>query len=353
MTHQRMMDRAPSCVILHNRNELKLYQGNQVYLNDGDNFELRFFNPLQEKIGVQINFNGINKGDGYLILNPGQDLVLDRFLDEQRKMLFETYVVDGNNEAAVKAIEQNGVISFNFFKEYNRNNYYNQNEVNINYDFAPKPYRPIYTTTTSTTYYGMGSSGTFGSSGMSGASGISGCSGMSGGSGSSGNKSMKRSATINTSNLGSYARPGIFINETDNSTFTSSTSTSNSIPFEKDYWFPTTAGSSIPVMDSFNYSEYVAENLDSTIDFSDYLAQATINPLETGRIEKGEASNQKLKGVNLQFATTPFHSITYKLMPISAMNRTIGEIRQYCGKCGYRLRKSTWEFCPHCGEKIN
>lgn len=358
MTHYRMLDRAPSVVITSNRNELKLYQGNQVYLNDGDNFELRFFNPLPEKIGVQINFNGINKGDGYLILNPGQDLVLDRFLDEQRKILFETYVVDGNNEAAVKAIEQNGVISFNFFKEYNRNNYYNQNEVNINYDFAPKPYRPIYTTTTSTTYYGMGSSGTFGSSGMSGASGTSGCSGTGGGSGSSGNKHYKstsRSYTsvIGTANLGAYKRPGIFMNETDNSTFTSNTSTSNSIPFEKDYWFPSTDSTSIPVMDSFSYSEYVAENLDNSIDFSDYLAQAAINPLETGRIEKGEASKQKLKGVNLQFATTPFHSITYKLMPISAMNRTVGEIRQYCPDCGYRIRKQTWEFCPKCGSKID
>ncbi len=48
-----------------NHNELKLYQGNIVYLNDGDNFELRFFNPLQEKIGVEIMFNGIRKGDGY------------------------------------------------------------------------------------------------------------------------------------------------------------------------------------------------------------------------------------------------------------------------------------------------
>ena len=102
MTHNRMLDRAPSCAILHNRNELKVYQDNQVYLNDGDNFELRFFNPTNFKIGVEIVFNGLKKGDGYLVLNPGQDLILDRFLDEQRKAeeltiknMFDVWIVDG------------------------------------------------------------------------------------------------------------------------------------------------------------------------------------------------------------------------------------------------------------------
>ena len=123
MTHYRLQDRVPSVVITAKGNELKLYQGNVVYLNNGDNFELRFFNPLSEKVGIEINFNGIRKGDSYLVLNPGQDVSLDRFLDENRKMIFETYTIDGNNSEAVKAIEKNGIISFNFFKE--NNNYYN------------------------------------------------------------------------------------------------------------------------------------------------------------------------------------------------------------------------------------
>ena len=109
MGHYKMLDRMPSAMITSGHNELKVYQGNIVYLNDGDNFELRFFNPLKEKIGVEINFNGIKKGDGYLVLNPGQDITLDRFLDEQRKMLFETYTVDGKNKAAIEAIEENGI----------------------------------------------------------------------------------------------------------------------------------------------------------------------------------------------------------------------------------------------------
>ena len=77
--HYRMQDRVPSVIITTNRNELKVYQGNQVYLNDGDNFELRFFNPTNQKLGISVEFNGVNKGNGLLVINPGQDITLDRF----------------------------------------------------------------------------------------------------------------------------------------------------------------------------------------------------------------------------------------------------------------------------------
>jgi Zn finger protein HypA/HybF involved in hydrogenase expression len=78
-----------------------------------------------------------------------------------------------------------------------------------------------------------------------------------------------------------------------------------------------------------------------------------IDPLETGRVEKGEISNQTLKTINANFASTSFHTVTYKLLPSSTMNRTIGEVRQYCTDCGYRLRKENWTYCPKCGNKLN
>jgi hypothetical protein len=265
-----MLDRVPSVVFISKHNELKLYQGNIVYLNDGDNFELRFFNPLNFKIGVEIMFNGIRKGDGYLVLNPGQDLTLDRFLDEQRKMLFETYTINGNNKEAVEAIEKNGVISFNFYKEY-YSNFNQQKHVNINYDFPPISKGP------------QGTKGIIGN--------------------------FSYSSTSNYS-------PGVYTLETDQ---------------------------------SFVSGQMCFSNLDSNIDYSKYVAEK----LETGRIEKGEISDQRLKGINMDFASKPFHSMTYKLMPYSTMNREIGEIRQYCSECGYRLRKSSWKYCPSCGNKLS
>ena len=47
MAHYRMTDKLPSAIITVNGNEKKIYEGNQIFLQNGDNFEIRFFNPLQ------------------------------------------------------------------------------------------------------------------------------------------------------------------------------------------------------------------------------------------------------------------------------------------------------------------
>jgi len=253
MTHQRMLSRVPSVMLTSNKNELKLYQDNTIYLNNGDNFELRFFNPLQEKIGVEIIFNGIKKDEGYLVLYPGQDLTLDRFLNDQRKMTFETYAVDGNNQDAIEAIKKNGIITFNFYKEYNYPKY--------NYTYT-------YNTTTSNLY----------------------------------NTNITTSATNMVSN---------------------------------DY---------IVTMNT--------NNLNNLNTYSSSITNSA-NDLETGRIEKGNTSSQVLVNTNLQFSTTSFHTIEYKIMPYSVMNKTSNDVRLYCEDCGYRLRKQNWKFCPHCGNKLD
>lgn len=122
MTHYRMQDSAPSAIILAKNprtsslDELRTYQGNTIYLNNGDEFQIRLFNPLREKIGVQIGING-DLSESLLVLNPGEDVTLDRFLDDKSKMLFETYTYDANNKAAANAVAENGIVNVNFFKE--------------------------------------------------------------------------------------------------------------------------------------------------------------------------------------------------------------------------------------------
>ena len=334
MAHYRMLDRVPSVVITSNRNELKLYQGNLVYLNNGDNFELRFFNPLQEKIGVEIIFNGVKKGDSYLVLNPGQDIILDRFLDEQRKMLFETYVVNGDSQEALDAIQKNGLIKFNFYKEYSYANR-NKTEVDINYNFPPKPHRydhNYYTNTNgsvNTFNLSGASTSTSGVSGISGTSGSSGSSGVSGLYGVSGTKGISStySTLSNTAGMGNVTTTSF-----NSNIYYSNTSTynSNSRIYSSPGVFTTEFDQSFVSMDMLEETE-----------------------LETGRIEKGDISNQTLRTVNAQFASTSFHTVTYKMLPYSSMDRTIGEVREYCTDCGYRLRKQTWKYCPKCGTKIN
>jgi len=298
MTHYRMLERVPSVAITSNRNELKVYEGNIVYLNNGDNFELRFFNPTQEKLGVEIMFNGIKKGDSYLVLNPGQDVILDRFLDEQRKMLFETYSINGNNKDAVEAIQQNGIITFNFYKEF-FNSYNNQvKDVNINYNFPPKPIK--YKKSKGMTRGVTGNSGPIGTNGM-----------------------YYGSVTTLGSNIGTTTLGA-------NSTFTSSVSHS------KDYWFPSSSNATIDTLGTLGM-----------------FADLEESELETGRVEKGEISSQTLKTVNAQFAATAFHTISYQILPHSAMNRTVAEVREYCTSCSYRLRKNNWLYCPKCGNKLD
>jgi hypothetical protein len=73
---------------------------------------------------------------------------------------------------------------------------------------------------------------------------------------------------------------------------------------------------------------------------------------ETGRVEKGEKSDQKFKSVDVQFETHSFHTVVYRLKPMSEKNSYTKEVREYCTTCGYRLRNDKWMFCPKCGEKL-
>lgn len=123
MTHYRMQDGVPVGIILAKNprsgslDELKTYNENTIYLNDGNEFQIRLFNPLQQKIGVLIGLNG-EMSKSYLVLNPGQDVTIDRFIDSQKKMLFETYQYDSDNKVAQNAVAKNGIVNIQFFKEY-------------------------------------------------------------------------------------------------------------------------------------------------------------------------------------------------------------------------------------------
>ena len=253
MTHYRMQDDLPSAIITVNGSETKIYNGNTIFLNNGENFEFRFFNPLQEKIGVGITMNGISKGDGLLILNPGQDISLDRFINENSKMIFETYHIDGNNSKAVQAAELNGLIEFNFYREKQK----------IQYRGGGLPH--------------------FGKT---------------------------------------FTSPGTYCCDYDQSFIGGSGTLSSSRSF-------TTSNNCQPLKSC-----------------------KTTKPVETGRIEKGDESNQNLVNVDVDFETYAFHTINYSLKPFSAKPTQITEIRNYCPGCSYRIRKSSWKYCPKCAESL-
>jgi hypothetical protein len=117
--------------------EVKVYNGKEIFLKDGDYFQLRFFNPLDEKIAASIEFNN-KKEETLLVLNPGQKSTIDRFLDSDRKMIFETYLVDDNDEKVEEAIKNNGIVKIKFYKQL----YYSN--ISVNELLLTYPTYPIY-----------------------------------------------------------------------------------------------------------------------------------------------------------------------------------------------------------------
>jgi hypothetical protein len=73
--------------------------------------------------------------------------------------------------------------------------------------------------------------------------------------------------------------------------------------------------------------------------------------IETGRVEKGEISNQSFINSYETFSPYTSHKIEFKIYSLSNKNKNVEEIRQYCTECGTKVKKN-YKFCPSCGNKI-
>jgi len=105
----------PQSFITKSKQRLKQHN-DTVYLNNGDEFEIELYNPTKNKVLAQIELNGKSIGSG-IILRPGERVFLERYLDEAKKFLFETYVVNGNNKEVKDAIANNGDVYVKFYNE--------------------------------------------------------------------------------------------------------------------------------------------------------------------------------------------------------------------------------------------
>jgi len=105
----------PQSFITKSKQRLKQHV-DTVYLKNGDEFEIELYNPTSNKVLAKIEMNGNSIGNG-IILRPGERVFLERYLDEAKKFLFETYSVDGNNEEVKSAIANNGDVTVKFYNE--------------------------------------------------------------------------------------------------------------------------------------------------------------------------------------------------------------------------------------------
>jgi hypothetical protein len=270
----------PQAWIAIKRNRQKIYnrQGKtQVYLKDGQEFQIELFNPTQTRYLVKFKINGNYQADRGLILNPGQRYFLDRFIDDDKKLEFSTYEVE-DSKAAKKAIEKNGLLEVEFYAE----TFLHGNIISYPRIYnTPNWSQPIWTTNPSTFWYG-------------------------------------------TSN-------GISNNAGGSSTLTLAGSTINNVSY--------TSGT---VNCGTTYT--------STSNYSSVVNDASI---ETGRVEKGEKSDQMFEQGYGTFGSWASYTTTVQIIPLSQKPAETQEIRSYCTGCGSRVKKQTWKFCPNCGTETN
>jgi hypothetical protein len=280
----------PTANIAVNKSRLKVYKNTgdmpTYYLKKGQEFQIELFNPTTDVILAKIILNGNPISQGGLVLNPGQRVFLDRYLDVAKKFLFDTYEVS-NTEEVKKAIEKNGDFKVEFYRE-RVPNYFNTLTINSNNT--------------------RGFGGTL----------------------------------INNSGSGSYTTTNLV--NGSNSTFTN---TSDHIGTTALY------NASLDVLGNSITLDSMNDTLSLDLEPSPTKSlKSRSKSIETGRVEKGSDSDQKVVTVNKEFEYWAFHTVEYKMLPVSQKINTVDDIqvKVYCTNCGAKLGKGH-KFCGQCGTK--
>jgi hypothetical protein len=278
----------PQAWVAVSNNRQKIYgaKDDLVYLDNGQEFQIELYNPTQISYVAKIYINGQSISSSGLVLKPGQRYFLDRFIDENKKLIFSTYDVE-NTKSAKAAIVKNGNLKVDFHAEYFQN-------------------FPWGITTSGTSNWATYPS------------------------------TLTIPANINFRDYGTYSTPV--------STFT--TATTGNITY--------TSGT------TNTYFCASAQNAGNTLGSvpintsgSSTVRSKSADTIETGRIEKGEKSDQKFSNDNGTYNSYASFISEYKILPRSAKPVEVSEIRSYCPGCGTRMKKQNWKFCPTCGESLD
>jgi len=287
----------PTVNLAVNKSRLKTYGsstiGSAYYLNKGQEFQIELFNPTTYVVLARISLNGKLISEGGLIIKPGERIFLDRFLDENKKFLFDTYQVD-NIEAVKQAIKDNGDLEVDFHREQ------------------------IIIPVQSTNVY-LSNIGDYGSA----------------------TTANVNNATFTKTNTG-----GVTLDGMSHSSGYVDASTGNidlrynSLGLDQDVYMP--IRSDAPTRDVKKTDNKKRRRIVKT---------STPKSIETGRVEKGSTSKQKIETVDMKFEENAFHTVSYKMLPSSQKNMSSDElVEKYCVNCG-KKNKVNNKFCPNCGTK--
>ena len=258
-------------IVTPNDKGRKSIKSGKVFLNDGDEFEIELFNPLTVSVLADIKLNGQSISKTGLIVKPGQRVYLDCFIDDKRKFIFKTYEVDGSQES-IDATQNNGLLEVFFYKEdvITLDNWKSKFDTIIVEKWYPV-YYPSYPVWRSNIWYGS-SSPVYGS-----------C------------------VTTNGTNFsGSLTNPKT---TTDNA-FYSSNSINSSYTTGVD-------------LSNLNIGESLSSN-----------SMPINSSLETGRIEKGEASKQQFTEVEMDFEKHYIVSTIIQILPESRKPAEVKDVKK-------------------------
>jgi hypothetical protein len=305
----------PTANIAVNKSRVKLYnkQGDlpTYYLQKGQEFQIELFNPTTESILAKITLNGNVISQGGLVLNPGQRVFLDRYLDVAKKFLFDTYEVS-NTEEVKEAIVNNGDFKVQFYRE-----------------MKPRPRNPIINIS------GLGNRTVW-----------------------AGPNYEQGIIRYDSPNTGGYVyNSGTAPNTPLCNTFTTSTTNLNLTggitstgTISSNAFYSSTLG----IHDGATTMDWIQteKSAETPKDLSKNLRAKKSKTIETGRVEEGSHSDQKFKTVNKDFEWFAFHTIEAKLLPVSQKVNTAEDInvKRYCTNCGAKLGKGH-KFCATCGTK--
>lgn len=285
-----------------NKSLLKEYKTNTdprvVYMNNGDEFQIQLFNPEQDTIGAEVSING-KVIPGILVIRPGERIWLERYLTEQSKFKFTTYEVDDPDEdsSVARAIANNGTIEIKFYREKPKRNYWNDN---ITWTTRSSD---VITKLTDYSWYVENK---ITSKGLTG-------------------DNVLVNARTRTCDSADNNAALLSLNTTCCNAVTNSVLPST----------PTTHFSTKRINMENEYSS----------------ATSVSNKIETGRIDKGSYSNQKLEHVNIEFENWHFKKEVIKILPSSRKPYTSSDIKKiYCTNCGRKIN-TKYKFCPYCGTK--
>jgi hypothetical protein len=77
-----------------------------------------------------------------------------------------------------------------------------------------------------------------------------------------------------------------------------------------------------------------------------------LNTLETGRVEKGVASNQSFTETWGNFNTYYSSRVYWKIAPQSQEPVQFVPQSNFCTSCGNKIKKESFKYCPNCGNKL-